>query len=201
MRYLLLSLILILLSEVVQAKPVCEFENTGHRRVSPNNEKDWQCMKKLAAAGDVFYQSYIGPWLLSGRTADGKSVEQGLYWLKMAARSTNQQIEKSINPKPGNAKGRAMQMLAGFYLADDDTISHDYSSYYGGAFGQEKIYQLRDKHELKDVALAFQWYWLMTQQPTHKIFNADEEFKALLTVEQMNALKQTAKNLLKSDQK
>lgn len=71
-----------------QAKPPCEFENTGQRRISGNNPKDLDCIRSLAAAGDEFQQYYLG-LILIGQVPGPKNVPDGLAVLKEVALLNN----------------------------------------------------------------------------------------------------------------
>ncbi len=169
----------------------CTFENSGNRRITPDNPKDLICIKTLADLGDVFNQFYLGMWLLNhpGREEDGIKL------LLKAARTTDAQLAKSINPKAGSSRISAMRVLSGFYLGSKDTESHDFSGYTEDKLGK-KTYMPRKAHKFENVELAYQWFWLWTQKVPPNIFDADKEFSKLLSENKRLELKKSARDLI-----
>lgn len=71
-----------------RAAPPCEFENTGQRRISGSNPKDFECIKLLADSGEEFYEYYLG-LILIGQMVGPQDFPQGLAMLKRVALRNN----------------------------------------------------------------------------------------------------------------
>ena len=141
-------------AERTGADPPCKFESAGHRLLSADHPKDWQCMKQWAAQGDRGWQIYVGYALLAGTNADGKQRTQGMEMLTAAATQ-------------GDAN--AMRALGDIYSSDA---------------------------ELKNVALAYQWYFLASHGDNELFAMMTKELEPQISGEQCAELKKHAPDLL-----
>lgn len=170
------SLILLLTSawasNAASAKPPCEFENPGHRMISPTNPSDWRCMNLLAKNGDAWYQFYVGLQLIDG--FDPNAGSNGAYDAK----------------KKGNPEGIALLRAAA--RTDHRTASANAMNLLG------RVY-LSEEYGVRDLALAYQWHYLASRQPLFADgFVFDERFARSLSPERMARLRKTAGRLLES---
>lgn len=165
-----ISLLLWSLSDATAAKPPCEFENLGRRMISPTNPADWRCMNLLAKDGDAWYQFYVGLQLIDG--FDPSVGPNGAYEPK----------------KRGNPEGIALLRAAA--RAEHRTASANAMNALG------RVY-LSDDYGVRDLALAYQWHYLASQQPLFADgFVFDERFARSLSPEDMVRLRKSAGALL-----